>query len=248
MLFLFLLLFFLAISSIRVVAEFERGVIFRLGRYAGTKGPGLFFILPGVDKMLKVDLRIVTLDVPTQEMMTRDNVPVKVNAVVYFRVLDPGSATIKVANYLLATSQYAQTTLRSVIGFHTLDEVLSEREKLNHQLQAEIDRATDPWGIKVTAVELKDVEIPDNLKRAMAKQAEAERERRAKIIAAEGEFQASEKMRQAADIMSGNPTTLQLRFLQTLVEIASEHNSTILFPVPIDLLAALTQKDEKRGG
>lgn len=227
---------FIVASAIRIVKEYERGVIFRLGRLVGAKGPGLFFIIPVVDKMVRMDLRVVTMDVPAQEIITRDNVPAKINAVVYFQVIDPSKAVIKVIDYFVATSQIAQTTLRSILGQAELDELLAERDKINHELQKIIDHQTDPWGIKVTTVEVKDVELPSEMKRAMARQAEAERERRAKIIAAEGEYQAAEKLAQASDIIVKNPVALQLRYLQTLTEIATENNSVTLFPVPIDLL------------
>ncbi len=223
-------------AAIKVVPEYQRGVIFRLGRIIGAKGPGLFIIIPIVDKMIRVDLRTVTMDVPPQEAITKDNVPVKVNAVVYFRVLDPNKSVVEVQNYILATSQIAQTTLRSVLGQADLDHLLTEREKLNMRLQEIIDEQTDPWGIKVSIVEIKDVEIPQGMQRAMARQAEAERERRAKVIAAEGEFQASEKIAQAAQVLDRTPTAIQLRYLQTLVEISAEKNSTTIFPLPIDLL------------
>jgi regulator of protease activity HflC (stomatin/prohibitin superfamily) len=231
-------------QAIRILREYERGVIFRLGKLLGEKGPGVIFLIPIVDRMVRMDLRVVTIDVPRQEVMTRDNVPVSVDAVLYFRVIDPQSAVVKVENFLKATSLIAQTTLRSVLGQAELDELLSHREKINHTLQEIIDRQTDPWGIKVTAVEVKDVALPDTMKRAMAKQAEAERERRAKVVNAEGEFQAAEKMVQAAAMMSKEPIALQLRFLQTMREISSEHNTTTFFPLPIDLLTALIKKSE----
>ena len=226
-------------QAIRVLREYERGVIFRLGKLIGAKGPGVIFLIPIVDRMVRMDLRVVTIDVPRQEVMTRDNVPVSVDAVLYFRVIDPQSAVVKVENFLKATSLIAQTTLRSVLGQAELDELLAHREKINQTLQEIIDRQTDPWGIKVTAVEVKDVALPDTMKRAMAKQAEAERERRAKVVNAEGEYQAAEKMVQAAAIMSKEPIALQLRFLQTMREISSEHNTTTFLPVPIDLFAPL---------
>src|SRR5215467_1668684 len=229
-------------QAIRILREYERGVIFRLGKLLGTKGPGMIFLIPIVDRMVKMDLRVVTIDVARQEVMTRDNVPVTVDAVVYFRVVDPVAAVIKVENFWKATSLIAQTTLRSVLGQAELDELLAHRDKINQTLQEIIDRQTDPWGIKVTAVEVKDVALPDTMKRAMARQAEAERERRAKIVNAEGEFQAAEKMVQAAAIMSREPMALQLRFLQTMREISSEHNTTTFLPVPLDLFAALTNK------
>ena len=223
------------ISAIKVVKEYERGVIFRLGRVrGGPKGPGLFILLPGVDKMVKVDLRIVTMDVPPQDIITRDNVPARVNAVVYFRVIDPNKSVLEVENHVLATSQISQTTLRSVLGQKDLDNLLINREEINDELQKIIDEQTDPWGIKVSVVEVKDVEIPQNMQRAMARQAESERERRAKIIAAEGEYQASERLRQAADRLE-SPTALQLRLFQTMGEIATEQNSTIILPIPLDL-------------
>jgi regulator of protease activity HflC (stomatin/prohibitin superfamily) len=229
-------------QAVRVLREYERGVVFRLGKLIGAKGPGLVLLIPIVDRMVRMDLRVVTIDVPKQEVMTRDNVPVTVDAVVYFRVMDPEAAVIKVVNFLMATSLIAQTTLRSVLGQSELDELLSHREKINMTLQEIIDRQTDPWGIKVTAVEVKDVVLPEGMKRAMAKQAEAERERRAKIVNAEGEFQAAEKMVQAAAIMSAEPIALQLRFLQTMREISSEHNTTTFLPVPIDLFTPLLKK------
>jgi regulator of protease activity HflC (stomatin/prohibitin superfamily) len=228
-------------QTLRVLREYERGVVFRLGKLLGAKGPGLIFLLPVVDRIVKMDLRVVTIDVPKQEVMTRDNVPVSVDAVVYFRVLDPIAAVIKVENFWKATSLIAQTTLRSVMGQAELDEVLSHREKINQTLQEIIDRQTDPWGVKVTAVEVKDVALPDGMKRAMAKQAEAERERRAKIVNAEGEFQAAEKMVQAAAMISKEPIALQLRYLQTMREISSEHNTTTFVPIPIDLFSAFAK-------
>lgn len=222
-------------QALRVLREYERGVIFRLGKLLGGKGPGLIFLIPVVDRMVKMDLRVVTIDVAKQEVMTRDNVPVTVDAVVYFRVIDPVSAVVKVENFWKATSLIAQTTLRSVLGQAPLDDLLSQRDVINQKLQEIIDRQTEPWGVKVTAVEVKDVALPDSMKRAMAKQAEAERERRAKIVNAEGEFQAAEKMVQAAAMISKEPIALQLRFLQTMREISSEHNTTTFLPVPIDL-------------
>jgi regulator of protease activity HflC (stomatin/prohibitin superfamily) len=229
-----LVIFFLS-SAIRILNEYERGVIFRLGRVLGAKGPGLILLIPIVDKMIKVDLRTVTMDVPPQDVITRDNVSVKVNAVVYFRVMDAVKATIEVQQYLYATSQLAQTTLRSVCGQAELDKILSEREKVNTEIQEILDMHTDPWGIKVTVVEVKQIDLPQEMQRAMAKQAEAERERRAKVINAEGEFQAASRMADAAAIIEAHPIALQLRYLQTLREVASEHNSTTLFPIPIDL-------------
>ncbi len=240
-----LVIFVIAVlaSMIRVVREYERGVVFRLGRLIGPKGPGLFILLPVVDKMVKVDLRVVTMDVPRQEMMTRDNVPVTVDAVIYFRVVNPGDAIVRVENFVRATSMYAQTSLRSVIGQHELDDLLARREKVNQQLQQQLDEVTEPWGIKVTAVEVRDVALPESMKRAMARQAEMERERRAKVINAEGELQAAEKLVQAAAQIATQPIALQLRYLQTLTEIASENNSTTLFPIPIDLLRPFLGKD-----
>ncbi|HNQ73140.1 MAG TPA: slipin family protein [Verrucomicrobiota bacterium] len=229
-------------NMMRILREYERGVIFRLGKLLGEKGPGLILLIPFVDRMVKMDLRVVTIDVAKQEVMTRDNVPVSVDAVVYFRVIDSVSAVVKVENFLKATSLIAQTTLRSVLGQAELDELLAHRDKINHKLQEIIDRQTDPWGIKVTAVEVKDVALPDGMKRAMAKQAEAERERRAKIVNAEGEFQAAEKMVQAGQMISQEPIALQLRFLQTMREISSEHNTTTFLPVPIDLFAPFIKK------
>ena len=231
-------------QAIRILREYERGVIFRLGKLLRAKGPGLIFLIPIVDRMVRMDLRVVTIDVPRQEVMTRDNVPVSVDAVLYFRVIDPQAAVGKVETFLKATSLIAQTTLRSVLGQAELDELLAHREKINQTLQEIIDRQTDPWGIKVTAVEVKDVALPDTMKRAMAKQAEAERERRAKIVNAEGEFQAAGKMVQAAAMMSKEPMALQLRFLQTMREISSEHNTTTFLPVPLDLFTSLIKKTE----
>ena len=229
-----ILLFF--VSAIRVLNEYERGVIFRLGRFLSTKGPGLIIVLPVIDRMVRVGLRLVTMDVPPQDIVTKDNVSVKVNAVVYFRVLNPERAIIEVEDFLYATGQLSQTTLRSVLGQMDLDDLLSEREKINSQLQELLDQATDPWGIKVTNVELKHVDLPHEMQRAIARQAEAERERRAKVIHAEGEYQASERLAQAATTIATAPGALQLRFLQTLSEVATENNSTIIFPLPLDLL------------
>jgi regulator of protease activity HflC (stomatin/prohibitin superfamily) len=232
---LILLVIFLVASAVRIVNEYERGVIFRLGRIQGpAKGPGLFFLVPIRDKMLKVDLRTVTMDVPPQDVITRDNVPARVNAVIYFRVMDPNRSVVEVENYVLATSQISQTTLRSVLGQKDLDDLLTNREAINEELQVIVDEHTDPWGVKVSAVEVKDVEIPQQMQRAMARQAESERERRAKIIAAEGEYQASQRLRQAADRLE-SPTALQLRLFQTLTEISSENSSTVILPVPMDL-------------
>ncbi len=233
-------------ASVKIVREYERGVIFRLGRLVGAKGPGLFIIIPFVDRMVKVDLRVVTMDVPHQEVITRDNVTVRVNAVVYFRVVDPESAVVKVLDHIRATSQISQTTLRNVLGQSELDELLTKREKLNQMLQKIIDEHTDPWGVKVTTVEIKEVELAEEMKRSMAAQAEAERERRAKIIHAEGELQASEKLAQAGAIIAREPTTLQLRYLATLTEIASEKNSTIIFPLPINIFEAFTRSGDRR--
>ncbi len=237
-----LVLVWLLRASLRIVKEYERGVIFRLGRVTGAKGPGLFWLIPFIDQMRPVDLRVVTLDVPTQEAITKDNVTVKVNAVCYFRVLSPEDAVINVANYLLATQQIAQTTLRSVLGQSELDELLSERDQINQQLQQIIDEQTEPWGVKVSVVEVKDVELPQSMQRAMARQAEAEREKRAKIIHAEGELQASQTLAEAAGVMSSQAGSLQLRYLQTLTEISAEHNSTIVFPLPIELMEALLSR------
>ncbi|HEX6173576.1 MAG TPA: slipin family protein [Candidatus Binatia bacterium] len=233
------------ISGVKVLKEYERGVVFRLGRMVGARGPGLVYIIPGIEKMVKLDLRTVTMDIPPQDVITRDNVSVKVNAVLYFRVLDPNLAVREVENYLFATSQLAQVTLRSVCGQGELDELLAEREKINTRIQDILDKQTDPWGIKVVLVELKHIDLPQEMQRAMAKQAEAERERRAKVIHAEGEFQASQKLLDAAEVMSKQPMALQLRFLQSLVEIASEKNSTTIFPVPIDLLAPFLTKSNQ---
>jgi regulator of protease activity HflC (stomatin/prohibitin superfamily) len=238
-----LIIFFLA-AAIRILREYERGVIFRLGRVIATKGPGLIILIPIIDKMVKVSLRLVTMDVPSQDVITRDNVSVKVNAVIYFRVMDPNNAVIEVENFLFATSQLAQTTLRSVCGQVELDELLAEREKINTQLQSILDHATDPWGIKVTTVEVKHIDLPQEMQRAMAKQAEAERERRAKVINAEGEFQAATRLSEAAAIISKYPEALQLRYLQTLREISAENNSTTLFPIPIDLLKPFLKRGE----
>jgi len=238
-----LVVFFLA-SAIKVLKEYERGVIFRLGRVIKTKGPGLIILIPIIDKMVKVSLRLVAMDVPSQDVITRDNVSVKVNAVIYFRVMDPTNATIEVENYLFATSQLAQTTLRSVCGQVELDELLAEREKINTQLQNILDKHTDPWGIKVATVEVKHIDLPQEMQRAMAKQAEAERERRAKVINAEGEFQAAGRLTEAAGIIHKHPEALQLRYLQTVREISSESNTTTLFPIPIDLLPPFIKKDK----
>jgi regulator of protease activity HflC (stomatin/prohibitin superfamily) len=231
----FLLLLFL-ISAIKVAREYERGIVFRLGRLLPEpKGPGLFLLIPIVDRMVKVDLRTITLNIPPQEVITKDNVPARVNAVAYFRIVEPKAAIVQIENFMVATSQIAQTTLRSVLGQHVLDELLSEREKINAILQGIIDEATSPWGIKVSIVEVKDVEIPGGMQRAMARQAEAERERRAKVINAEGEFQASERLKDAALVIEDHPIALQLRYLQTLLELGSSQATTIVFPAPIDL-------------
>ena len=239
---LFLLVLFL-ISAIKVAREYERGIVFRLGRLLPEpKGPGLFILIPIVDRMVKVDLRTITLNIPPQEVITKDNVPARVNAVAYFRIVEPKNAIVQIENFMVATSQIAQTTLRSVLGQHLLDELLSERDKINAILQGIIDEATSPWGIKVSIVEVKDVEIPSGMQRAMARQAEAERERRAKIIAAEGEFQASQKLADAADVMAKSPMALQLRYLQTLLEIGATNATTIVFPAPIDMLTAFMEK------
>jgi regulator of protease activity HflC (stomatin/prohibitin superfamily) len=233
-------------NAVRIVQEYERGVIFRLGRLVGARGPGLFFLIPGVERMVKVDLRVITMDVPAQEAITRDNVTVKVNAVIYFKVVDPENAVVKVLDYVRATSLIAQTTLRSVLGQSDLDHLLSERDQINQQLQQIIDDQTDAWGVKVSAVEVRDVELPQAMQRAMARQAEAEREKRAKIIHAQGEYEASQQLAAAAEVIGRQPQTLQLRYLQTLTEIATERNSTIIFPLPMDILAGLM--DLGRGG
>ena len=237
-----ILLIILIRASVRILREYERGVLFRFGRLRGARGPGIILIIPFVDKMIRVDLRTVTLDVPPQDVITKDNVPVKVNAVAYFRVIDPEKAIVEIENFKIGTSQIAQTTLRSILGQAELDDLLSRRDKINKELQVIIDERTDPWGVKVSIVEIKDVEMPETIQRAFAKQAEAERERRAKIINAEGEFQASEKLAQAAKVLAEHPASIQLRFLQTLREIASEQNSTIVFPVPIDLIQTFINK------
>ena len=243
-----LVLLFLLSSSIRIVSEYERGVIFRLGRVQGrAKGPGPLVLIPLLDRMVKIDLRTVTMDVPPQDLITRDNVPARVNAVIYFRVLDPNKAVIEVENYVLATSQISQTTLRSVLGQKELDDLLTNREAINEELQTIIDEQTDPWGIKVSHVEVKDVEIPQGMQRAMARQAESERERRAKIISAEGEYQASQRLRQAADRLE-SPTALQLRLFQTLGEISTENNSTVIIPVPMDLFRPYLERNGSEDG
>ncbi|HSQ67780.1 MAG TPA: slipin family protein [Polyangiaceae bacterium] len=241
--------FLVVARAIRIVKEYERGVVFRLGRVdpANVKGPGLRLLVPFIDRMLKVDLRTVTLDIPPQEVITKDNVTIKVNAVAYFNVMNPVDAIIKIANYYVATSLYAQTTLRNILGQHELDEILAEREKIGQALQRIIDEATDAWGIKVSAVEIKDIELPDVMRRAMARQAEAERERRAKVIAAEGEFQASQKLMEAAQVLEQSASALQLRYLQTLVEIGVENSTTVVFPLPLDLLAPFKELLERKG-
>src|SRR5215467_6947615 len=245
---LIVLAFFAVIAigaSVRVLREYERGVIFRLGRLIAQKGPGLILLIPLVDRMVKVDLRTVTLNIPPQEVITRDNVPCRVNAVAYFRVVDSNRAVVEVENYLVATSQISQTALRSVLGKAELDQLLADRERLNEDLQKIIDESTEPWGVKVTAVEIKDVEIPEQMQRAMARQAEAERERRAKIINSEGEFQAAQKLTDAADIISTNPASLQLRYLQTLLEIGSNQNTTVVFPLPMDVIEPFLEATRK---
>ena len=245
----FIILVLLLALSVRVAREYERGVIFRLGRlHSPPKGPGLFMLIPIIDKMVRVDLRTVTLNIPPQEVITKDNVPVRVNAVAYFRIIDPERAIVQVENYMVATSQIAQTTLRSVLGQHVLDELLSERDKINTILQEIIDEATSPWGIKVSIVEVKDVEIPTGMQRAMARQAEAERERRAKVIASEGEFQASERLKDAANVMATNPIALQLRYLQTILEMSSERATIMVLPLPIDLLRPFLNKGGSEPG
>ena len=243
--FLIVFLIIIAAASIKILREYERGVIFRLGRLIGTKGPGLIFIIPGVDKLLRISLRTVALEIPPQDVITRDNVSIKVNAVVYFRVLDPNKAVVEIENYIYATSQLAQTTLRSIIGQSQLDELLSERDKINLELQDILDKHTEPWGIKVSLVETKQVDLDTAMQRAIARQAEAERERRAKIIHAEGEAQAAEKLLAAANIMSVYPAAIHLRFLQTLTEVSAENNSTVILPIPVDLLTAFLQKKER---
>jgi regulator of protease activity HflC (stomatin/prohibitin superfamily) len=224
------------LTGLKILREYERAVVFRLGRLVGARGPGIIYVIPGIEKAIRIDLRTITMDIPSQDVITKDNVSLKVNAVLYFRVIDPNRAVVEVQNYLFATSQNAQTTLRSVCGEAELDQLLAEREKINVHLQSIIDRNTEPWGIKVVQVAIKHIDLPEEMRRAIARQAEAERERRAKVIAAEGEFQASERLAQAARIMAREPMTLQLRYLQTLAEIATENNSTTIFPVPIDLL------------
>ena len=237
---LVLVLLFLS-SAVKILNEYERGVVFRLGRVIGSKGPGLILLIPAVDKMVRVDLRVVAMDVPAQDVITRDNVTIKVSAVLYFRVIDPNRAIVGVENYLYATSQLSQTTLRSVCGQAELDDLLASREKINAHLQEILDKDTEPWGVKVAKVEIKNIDLPQEMQRAIAKQAEAERERRAKVIGAEGEFQAAQKLSDAAKIIGENPIALQLRYLQTLREVAAENNSTTIFPVPIDLLTPFMQ-------
>lgn len=244
-LFLIIFLIIIASASIKILREYERGVIFRLGRLIGAKGPGIIFIIPGVDKLLRISLRTVALEIPPQDVITRDNISLKVNAVVYFRVIDPNKAVVEIENYLYGTSQLAQTTLRSVIGQSQLDELLSERDKINLQLQDMLDKQTEPWGIKVSLVETKQVDLDTEMQRAIARQAEAERERRAKVIHAEGEAQAAAKLAEAANIISVHPAAMHLRFLQTLTEVSTEKNSTMIIPLPIDLLTAFLQKKEK---
>jgi regulator of protease activity HflC (stomatin/prohibitin superfamily) len=243
-----LVLILFLFAAVKVAREYERGVIFRLGRLLPEpKGPGLFLLIPVIDRMVRVDLRTITLNVPPQEVITKDNVPVRVNAVAYFRIVDANDAIVQIENYMVGTSQISQTTLRSVLGQHVLDELLSERDKINAILQGIIDEATSPWGIKVSVVEVKDVEIPSSMQRAMARQAEAERERRAKVISAEGEFQASERLRDAALVMAEEPVAVQLRYLQTLAEIGTTHNSTVVFPVPIDLVRPFVEAANRDG-
>jgi regulator of protease activity HflC (stomatin/prohibitin superfamily) len=235
----------LIVTGIKILKEYERAVVFRLGRMVGARGPGMVYVIPGIEKMVKMDMRTVTMDIPPQDVITRDNVSVKVSAVLYFRVVEPNRAVREVENYLFASSQLAQTTLRSVCGECELDELLAERDKINAKLQTIIDQHTDPWGIKVTQVAIKHIDLPQEMQRAMAKQAEAERERRAKVIHADGEFQASQKLADAAEVIGTHPMALQLRFLQSLVEVASEKNSTIIFPVPIDLLTPFLKKENQ---
>jgi regulator of protease activity HflC (stomatin/prohibitin superfamily) len=230
------------LSGLKVLREYERAVVFRLGRLVGARGPGLVYVIPGIEKAIRVDLRTITMDIPSQDVITKDNVSIKVNAVLYFRVMNPSRAVVEVENYLFATSQLAQTTLRSVCGEAELDEILAQREKINEHLQTIIDQHTDPWGIKVVQVAVKHIDLPDEMRRAMARQAEAERERRAKVIAAEGEYQAAQRLAEASAIMAKEPMALQLRFLQTLAEIASENNSTTIFPVPIDILKPFLER------
>ena len=246
LIFVVIIVIMFAGSAIKILPEYERGVLFRLGRLAGVRGPGLFFIIPGIDRLVRVSLRTVVFDVPPQDVITRDNVTVKVSAVIYSRVMIADKAIVEVENYLYATSQLSQTTLRSVLGQVELDELLSQREKINRELQEILDRHTGPWGVKVSNVEVKNIDLPQEMQRAIAKQAEAERERRAKVIHAEGELQASEKLAQAAKVLAMEPASIQLRFLQTLTEIAAEKNSTTIFPVPIDLISMFMEKKEKQ--
>lgn len=245
---LIILLLFVLATSIKILREYERGVIFLLGRFWKVKGPGLVIVIPGLQQMVKVDLRVVTMDVPAQDVISRDNVSVKVNAIVFFRVVDPQKAIIQVENYLVATSQLAQTTLRAVLGKHELDEMLAERERLNLDVQQILDAQTDSWGIKVTNVEIKHIDLNESMVRAIARQAEAERERRAKVIHAEGEKQAAQTLSEAAEMLSREPAAMQLRYLQTLTQVAGEHNSTVVFPVPVELLSALTGGRKAGGG
>ena len=242
-----IIVFLVFSAAVRIIQQYEAGVVFRLGRYIGTKGPGLRFIIPYIDRMRKVDTRIITLDVPAQECITRDNVTLRVNAVAYFRIVHPEQSVIEVLDFMRATSQIAQTTLRSVLGQSSLDDLLAERDRLNQQLQKIIDEQTEPWGVKVSVVEIKDVELPASMQRAMARQAEAERERRAKVIHAEGEFQAAERLSEAGRIISAYPATLQLRYFQTLTEIATERSSTIVFPIPMDIVSAFLQRQQASG-
>ncbi|HEY1022053.1 MAG TPA: slipin family protein [Flavisolibacter sp.] len=240
-----ILVLYVLASSIRILAEYERGVVFRLGRMVGVRGPGLILLVPFIERMVKVSLRTVVMDVPPQDVITQDNVSIKVNAVVYFRVIQPDKAIVEVENFLVATSQISQTTLRSVLGQSELDDLLSQREKINQRLQQIIDHQTEPWGIKVSTVEVKQIDLPQEMQRAMARQAEAERERRSKVIAAEGEFQASQRLSDAAKVLSEQPSALTLRYLQTLREISGENNSTTIFPIPIDILKPFMKMDEK---
>lgn len=239
---LIIIIAFIVMSAVNILNEYERGVVFTLGRFSGVKGPGLVIIIPIIQRMVKIDTRVITFDVPPQDIITKDNVPVKVNAVVYFRVIYPDKAVLNVERYMYSTSQFAQTTLRSVLGQQELDDLLTNREKINQELQKILDQHTEPWGIKVSAVEIKNVDIPQEMQRAIARQAEAERERRAKIINADGEFQAAQKLMEASNIISQNPVALQLRYLQTLTEIAAENQSTVVFPIPIELLKAFTKE------
>lgn len=241
---IFILLLIVVLNTVKILKEYERGVVFRLGRYVSVRGPGLIILIPGIEKMVKINLRTIVMDVPPQDVITKDNVSIKVNAVVYFRVVSPEKAVLEVEDFYYATSQISQTTLRSILGQFELDDLLSNREKINLELQDVIDKQTDPWGVKVTAVEIKHIDLPQEMQRAMAKQAEAERERRSKIIHAEGELQSAEKLSKASEIMSKNAITIQLRYLQTLNEIASEKNSTIVFPIPIELLNNFIKKDK----